>query len=357
MLDNTETAAAMQADVDALRERFPRTSDLYREACAVMFFRYGQMPTTNSLYQLVRKGSMSVPAEALRQFWSDLRERARVDLQHADVPDQLKRSAGQLVGEIWRLAYETADESVAALRQSAAADRDAAMAEKDRLQDQTAQLSKELADARAQTASAEATAAKQREELSACAAALREINLRLAEAHADSDRLQRDIKEMSTAHAAEIDKITARVSTAEERYTDLEKRTLMELDRERTAAAKLQKQLDTERRASASRVEEMQAQVQTSQIQLTRQSQELGTFMAKAELLADERDRAAQQAAKSELQRAELDSALAAERARVLELRGQLEQIAEASKPTARQPRSASASPRQRRRTGGTSGK
>jgi hypothetical protein len=96
MLDNAQTTAAMQADIDTLRERFPRTADLYREACAVMFFRYGQTPTTNSLYQLVRKGSMSVPSEALRQFWSDLRERARVDLQHADLPDQVKQSAGRL---------------------------------------------------------------------------------------------------------------------------------------------------------------------------------------------------------------------------------------------------------------------
>ena len=357
MLDNSEIAAAMQADVDALRARYPRTSDLYREACAVMFFRYGQMPTTNSLYQLVRKGSMSVPTEALRRFWSDLRERARVDLQHADVPDQLKQSAGSLVGEIWTLAREAVEESIAMLRNSAVVDRDAALAEKDRLEIQAAQLSKELADALAQAASAEATAAEQREELSAGAAALREIKLRSAEAHADSDRLQREIKELSAAHAVEIDKITARVSTAEERYADLEKRTLMELDRERTAAAKLQKQLDTERRASATRLEEMQAQVQASQFQLARQAQALGTYMAKAELLADERDRAAQQTAKSDQMRAELDSALAAERARVLELRGQLDRIAETSRPDARQPRSASTTPRQRRRTGGTSDK
>lgn len=42
---------------------------------------------------------MSVLAEALRHFWNDLRERARVDLQHADLPGlarpgQVKESAG-----------------------------------------------------------------------------------------------------------------------------------------------------------------------------------------------------------------------------------------------------------------------
>ncbi|QYG02782.1 DNA-binding protein [Massilia sp. NP310] len=90
MPDNSQIAVAVQADIDALRERFPRTSDLYREACSIMFFRYGLTPTTNALYQFVRKGSMSVPNEALRRFWSDLRERARPD---ASGPSPTRRSA------------------------------------------------------------------------------------------------------------------------------------------------------------------------------------------------------------------------------------------------------------------------
>lgn len=170
----------------------------------------------------------------------------------------------------------------------------------------------ELTNARAQTVSVEASAAKQREELSAGTKALRELNLSLAEAHAGSDKLLSEIKDMPTAHAVKIDRITSRILKAEDCYADLEKRTLIDLDRERTAVVKLQKQLDTERRTSASRPEEMQTQVQAHQIQLTRQGQELGTYMAKVELLTDERDRTAEIAAKSELQRAELDSTLAA---------------------------------------------
>lgn len=167
MLDNAQTTAAMQADIDALRDRFPRTADLYREACGVMFFRYGLTPTTNALYQLVRKGSMSVPIEALRRFWRELRERATVDLQHADLPDQVKQSAGRLIGEIWSLAREAADESMATLRQSAAAEREAALAENAGLQEQAVQLLAQLENVRARTTSVEATIAQQREELSA----------------------------------------------------------------------------------------------------------------------------------------------------------------------------------------------
>lgn len=349
MPDNSQVAAAVQADIDALRERFPRTSDLYREACSIMFFRYGLTPTTNALYQFVRKGSMSVPNEALRRFWSDLRERARVDLQHADLPEQVKHSAGQLVGEIWSLARQAADESIAALQQSVVAEREAALAEKATLENQIAQLLSQFENARAQIASAEATVAQQREELGARAAVERETGKRLVESLAEIERLQGLIDSMSAAHVTEIDKIMGRVVQAERRYTDLEKRTLLDLDRERTMTSKLQKQLDAERKASACRIEAIQGQVQTAQFQLARQSQELGGYIAKTELLADERDRAARQAAESAHQSAELGSQLAAERARVTELRGRLEQKAPKSASAREELGSARAASRQRR--------
>ncbi len=57
--------AKIQDEVDALRPQFIHTRDLYREVCALLFFRYGITPTTNKLYQLVKKGSMSVPTEVL----------------------------------------------------------------------------------------------------------------------------------------------------------------------------------------------------------------------------------------------------------------------------------------------------
>ena len=84
----------LQADIEALRPRFPDTQDLYREVCAILFFRYGITPTANKLYQLVRKGSMSAPAEALSKFWENLREKSRVRIEHPDVPEALRDIAG-----------------------------------------------------------------------------------------------------------------------------------------------------------------------------------------------------------------------------------------------------------------------
>jgi hypothetical protein len=92
------------ADVAALRERFPNTQELYREVCTVMFFRYGITPTANKLYQYVKKGSMSAPAEALAKFWDTLREKSRVRIAHPDLPDELKTGAGELAAALWDLA-------------------------------------------------------------------------------------------------------------------------------------------------------------------------------------------------------------------------------------------------------------
>lgn len=221
--------------------------------------------------------------------------------------------------------------------------------EKATLENQFAQLLSQFENARAQIASAEATVAQQREELGARAAVERETGKRLVESLAEIERLQGLIDSMSAAHVTEIDKITGRVVQAERRYTDLEKRTLLDLDRERTTTSRLQKQLDAERKASACRIEGIQGQVQTAQFQLARQSQELGGYIAKTELLADERDRAARQAAESAHQSAELGSQLAAERARVTELRGRLERTAPKSESASEELGLARAARRQRR--------
>ena len=109
----------IQSEVDALREQFSDTKALYREVCALLFFRYGITPTASKLYQHVRKGSMSAPAEALAKFWEELRGKARVEIDHPDLPDALKEAAAQAVSVLWTEATQLARTELAVFRAEA----------------------------------------------------------------------------------------------------------------------------------------------------------------------------------------------------------------------------------------------
>jgi hypothetical protein len=156
-------------DIDALREQAPNTRWLYREACVLLFFRYGITPTANRLYQYVRKGSMSVPAEVLAQFWADLRERARVRIDRADLPEPLREAAGEWIQFLWSQAQQQAAQSFAdsrlehearlaqtqeeaRLARSASAQTDRAI---EQLNEQVAALQAEVGALRAQLAGAQ----------------------------------------------------------------------------------------------------------------------------------------------------------------------------------------------------------
>lgn len=99
--DNALTESQLHVAVEQLRSQHTNTLDLYKSVAALLFFQYGATPTTNRMYQLVRKGSMSAPAEALRLFWQELRERSFVRMEQADIPSSLKQSAGVLISQLW----------------------------------------------------------------------------------------------------------------------------------------------------------------------------------------------------------------------------------------------------------------
>ncbi len=108
----------LAAEIERLKAAFPQTSqtrELYREACVLLFFRFGITPTANRLYQLVRRGSMSTPVAVLTEFWADLREKSRMRIEHADLPEDLQSAAGELVAVLWKRAASAAEASLATL--------------------------------------------------------------------------------------------------------------------------------------------------------------------------------------------------------------------------------------------------
>ena len=237
------TETKIHADIEALRARISDTQELYREVCAILFFRYGVTPTANKLYQYVRKGSMSAPAEALAKFWDELREKSRIRIEHPDLPDALKSAAGELVAALWTQAQSAADEGLEIFRSEA---------QTAILEAQTAQASAENERATAmferdQARHAMNVAGERILQLERELAAERAGKVALASQLESSERqqaaLEAALAEARRDFAAELEKHRQALERSEERYEATDKRALLEIDRERTAAAKLQKEL------------------------------------------------------------------------------------------------------------------
>lgn len=81
-----------------------------------MFFRYGMQPTANKVYQLVRKGTVATPAQAVTEFWKELRAKSRVAIQHPGLPEDLSIVAGDAFSLLWNAALEAANKNYEAVK-------------------------------------------------------------------------------------------------------------------------------------------------------------------------------------------------------------------------------------------------
>jgi len=234
----------LAAEIDSLKAGFPKTRELYREVCALLFFRFGITPTANRLYQLVRRGSMGTPTAVLGEFWAELREKSRVRIEHPDLPADLGAAAGELVAILWTRASASAGAVLDALRDEVEAQRVEA-------QQSVVAARDELG--RVETALEQRTAA-----LLAAQVEVRDLDRAQAEGHAQRQALEGELARIRAALAArdqelvevregfsrDLDKQREAAERAEERLRASEKRALLEIDRERSTGTKLQKELD-----------------------------------------------------------------------------------------------------------------
>jgi chromosome segregation ATPase len=315
----------LHSEIEDLRRRCPRTHDLYREVCVLLFFHHGVTPTVNKLYQLVRKGSMSAPTEALNHFWKTLRERSRVTIEHSDLPDELRIAAGDLVATLWRSAQLKSQESLAALQADAVAVVDNAKTEMARARTAQAEALQALEHVREQLRASDDQVSQLRQELAAAAATKESLNERLEDARSELRAMQTRMDQSNAEHIAERERLADRTRLAEDRFADMEKRALLEIDRERTATAKLQKTLGMERAEHATAIERARSEHSTALATIGHLREQIGALQNAVEALRHERDRE-----RADLQsvRIELELAVrqaAAESARVEQLREELE--------------------------------
>ncbi|MGF6723355.1 hypothetical protein P3T43_002710 [Paraburkholderia sp. GAS41] len=245
MSDVQPDEVRLAAEIDRLKVDFPKTRELYREVCALLFFRFGITPTANRLYQLVKRGSMSTPTQVLGEFWVELREKSRVRIERPDLPADLQAAAGELVAALWTKSTTSAQAALDTLRVEVEAERAAA-------QDAVSSLKAELA--RTETALEQRTAAllaaqvriQELEQVQASAEATRHA------LEAERVRIQDEIGVRDRAlvqaradFSGELGKLRSGTELAEERLRAAEKRALLEIERERVSSARTQKELDT----------------------------------------------------------------------------------------------------------------
>lgn len=275
MRTETETQAMIQAEIEALKAQFSETKALYREVCALLFFRHGIAPTAAKLYQYVRKGSMNVPAEALAKFWEELRGKARVQIDHPDLPDALKQAAADAVQTLWGQATDLARAELAALRLEHQSTADQALAELSAQEASNKGLQTQILDLRT-------AASDLRAEHQALIEDLQSERRSHAASLARADELQRQVNELMFQQertradfAAELDKSRAAIAASEERAVGAERRALLEVDRERVARANAEKQLEALRTKQAEAERQAQAKALDLATQHSRISAEL----------------------------------------------------------------------------------
>ncbi|MEX3973782.1 DNA-binding protein [Paraburkholderia caribensis] len=268
MSDVLSDDARLAAEIDRLKAEFPKTRELYREVCALLFFRFGQAPTANRLYQLVRRGSMGTPAAVLGEFWAELREKSRVRIEHPDLPADLGAAAGELVATLWTRATASAQAELDALRAEVEGERTAA--------------EQRVAEARAELGRTETALEQRTAALLAAQVEVRELEKAQAEGHAarlaleavlsrlknEAAARERELIEVREGFSRDLEKLRETAERAEERLRATEKRALLEIDRERGAVAKLQKEIDEITKRADGREAEQRRAVEALQAQL-----------------------------------------------------------------------------------------
>lgn len=234
----------IQSEVEALKARFSETKPLYREVCALLFFRYGITPTASKLYQLVHKGSMSAPADALVKFWDELRSKARVEIDHPDLPAELRDTAASAIAGIWQQATAVARGELAELRLEAQVQLQADRAQLAAAHRQAADLTEQLKAAHGQVTAATIATGEMRDELEAERRAHMGAIARVQEQQRQLTEQQAQQEATRATFSADLAKARDAVDVANARADASDRRALLEIEQERQARLRADKQAE-----------------------------------------------------------------------------------------------------------------
>ncbi|WP_407973264.1 DNA-binding protein (plasmid) [Burkholderia pyrrocinia] len=278
MSDVLSPDAALAAEIASLKAAQLKTRELYREVCALLFFRFGITPTANRLYQLVRKGSMSTPTAVLGEFWAELREKSRVRIEHPDLPADLQAAAGELVAALWSRSSNDAAAALDALRAEVEVERATAKAEVATLQAELARTETALEQRTAALLAAQVRIQELEQARAADDASQRALQTEIERLKADNAEGDRALAQARADFTTQLDRLRDDAGRAEERLRAAEKHALMEIERERTTSARLLKERDTAVRRAEDDEARQRANVQALQVQLGDARQKIGVL-------------------------------------------------------------------------------
>jgi chromosome segregation ATPase len=268
MSDVLPDEARLAAEIDRLKTGFPKTRELYREVCALLFFRFGVTPTANRLYQLVKRGSMSTPTQVLSEFWAELREKSRVRIDHPDLPADLQAAAGELVATLWTRSTASAQAALEALRTETEAEKVAARDAVTSLQAEFARTEAALEQRTSALLAAQVRIRELEQGQAAAVAARQALETEIARQQDELGARDRALVQARADFSGELEKLRASADLAQERLQAAEKRALLEIERERSASARLHKDLDATARRAEQGETRHREEIQVLQAQL-----------------------------------------------------------------------------------------
>jgi hypothetical protein len=242
MPDVLSDESRLATEIDRLKAEFPKTRELYREVCALLFFRFGITPTANRLYQLVRRGSMSTPTQVLGEFWTELREKSRVRIGHPDLPAELQAAAGELVATLWTRSTASAQGALDALRAEVEAEQSAARNEVTSLQAELALTETALEQRTAALLAAQVRIQELEQAQAAGEATRRALEAEIPRQQGEIGARDRALVQSRADFSREFDKLRSSAELAEERLRAAEKRALVEIERERGVSTRSQEE-------------------------------------------------------------------------------------------------------------------
>lgn len=306
---NAERDAQIRAEVAALAARHKDSRSLTLEVCRLLFYRFGEAPNANRVYNLTRRGSLTTITEQVAAFWQGLREQTRAHIPceglGAEAAEKLggfltglitdieQRLRAELDGERHRAQQEVIEARQAQLHAEAAA-RAATVAAESAVMEVEARalqaardqdaviaaLQQELAGAQRRLAAESATVAHLREEVAAGEA-------RAREAVAQQQALQQQQKEAQALFAHELAGLRQALDAAEARAAGAEQRALERIEEERALQRQLAGKLEQAEKARAALLQRTEDQGQA----LLDMTGEVSLLKGRQQALQEERDR------------------------------------------------------------------